>query len=505
MSAPRAQRGNARSGIALEVSELALLPMGDFRAALLDELHTGGRASALFALPPEAAPSGAFELVAVVAHDDEGRLTLLRGKVEGRAFPSLTSRHPQLQAFEREIHELHALEPEGHPWLKPLRFHGELDGVSPPHTFFRVEGSAIHEVGVGPVHAGIIEPGHFRFQCQGEEVLSLEIQLGYQHRRAERLVAGAKTPRALALAEELAGDSSIAHAWAYCSLREALAGTLAPPRALALRALALELERLANHIGDLGALCNDVGYLPGASYFGRLRGEFLNLTLELCGNRFGRGLLLPGGVRYNLDSLAVKQMLDRLHLAARDCRSTAAMLFDAPGVVGRFEGTGALTRQASDELGLVGPAARACGSPRDTRLDHPMPGLEPLAREAPPPKRATAETGDVLGRAQVRWAEADASLDYVERLLLALPPGPVRQEAPPLRPGMIAAQLVEGWRGEVAHVALTNHEGALAAYKVVDPSFHNWFGLAMALRGNAISDFPLCNKSFNLSYCGHDL
>jgi Ni,Fe-hydrogenase III large subunit len=273
-----------------------------------------------------------------------------------------------------------------------------------------------------------------------------------------------------------------------------------PETALWLRAIALELERLANHVGDLGALCNDVGFLPGASWFGRLRGEFLNATMEIAGNRFGRGLLTLGGVRMGVPMDLRRDLLGRLAVARRDLEDVAALTFESPSVLSRFEHAGVVSRATAQELGLVGPVARASGCTRDVRCDHPLGafvewGLAP----------SVETTGDVLARARVRWLEIGTSLEFVLARLAALPDGPLTVEVPPARPGALVAVLVEGWRGEILHVAATGDDGNLNAYRVFDPSLRNWFGLTMALRGNPISDFPLCNKSFNLSYSGHDV
>jgi Ni,Fe-hydrogenase III large subunit len=368
------------------------------------------------------------------------------------------------------------------------------------HPFFQVQGAGVHEVAVGPVHAGIIEPGHFRFQCSGETVHHLEIHLGYQHRGAEALLRDASPARRMAVAETIAGDTSIGHGVAYCRAMESLAGVEVPETALWLRAIALELERLANHVGDLGALCNDVGFLPGASWFGRLRGEFLNATMEIAGNRFGRGLLTLGGVRMGVPMELRRDLLGRLAVARRDLEDVAALTFESPSVLSRFEHAGVVSRATAQELGLVGPVARASGCTRDVRCDHPLGafvewGLAP----------SVETTGDVLARARVRWLEIGTSLEFVLARLAALPDGPLTVEVPPARPGALVAVLVEGWRGEILHVAATGDDGNLNAYRVFDPSLRNWFGLTMALRGNPISDFPLCNKSFNLSYSGHDV
>ena len=358
----------------------------------------------------------------------------------------------------------------------------------------------MHEVAVGPVHAGIIEPGHFRFQCHGEVVHHLEIVLGYQHRGLERALLGGPHRATLPQVEELSGDSSVAHCLAYCQALEALSGCALPPRAQALRALALELERLAAHTGDLGALAGDVAFLPTAAYCGRLRGVFLNLTAELCGNRFGRAYVRPGGVARDLAEDGVSRMLHALERAEGDLRSAVGLFFSAGSVLARTEQVGVVSRDTAIELGLVGVAARASGVPIDTRHDHPT-GMYRMAQVPV----ATAMGGDVHARATVRWLEIQRSLELVRALLRELPARAVLTEPGELRPGAAVVSLVEGWRGEVAHVVLTDEKGRFRRYKVVDPSFHNWPGLEVAVRGEQISDFPLCNKSFNLSYSGHDL
>jgi Ni,Fe-hydrogenase III large subunit len=346
----------------------------------------------------------------------------------------------------------------------------------------------------------VIEPGHFRFQCHGEVVFHLEISLGYQHRGVERRLVGGPDKRTLHYMETLAGDTTVGHATAYCQLVEALAGARVPARALSLRAIALELERIANHTGDLGALANDVGFLPTASYCGRLRGDFLNLTAAVCGNRFGRGLVRPGGVGFDVDGGRAEEMGARLDAAVSDVESAVGLLWSSASVLARFENTGQVDRGTAAALGLVGFAARASGLDRDVRRDHPS-GLYRFAKV--PVSRL--ESGDVFARAYVRWLEIRRSATFVREQLAALPRGATLAAPGALAPERVGVSLVEGWRGEICHVAITDPAGKLASYKVVDPSFHNWTGLAMALRDQQISDFPLCNKSFDLSYCGHDL
>ena len=288
------------------------------------------------------------------------------------------------------------------------------------------------------------------------------------------------------------------HAWAHCGAVEALAGAEVTTRANSLRSVALELERLANHAGDLGAMAGDIGYLPTMSYLGRLRGDFLNLTAMICGNRFGRGLVRPGGVGFDLDGPATERMRERLAEAVADTRTAAGLMWRAPSVMSRFEGTGVVSKDTALSLGLVGGAARASELDRDARKDFPMPPGESFPS-------VVEESGDVRARADVRRREIDVSAGFIESRLRELPAGETRAVVGPLAADSLAVCVVEGWRGEICHAALTDGAGRFARYKVVDPSFHNWPGLAMALRDEAISDFPLCNKSFNLSYCGFDL
>jgi Ni,Fe-hydrogenase III large subunit len=300
--------------------------------------------------------------------------------------------------------------------------------------------------------------------------------------------------------ETAAGDTTIGHCTAYCEVLESLGSSQATARGSALRGIALELERLANHVGDLGALAGDVGFLPTASYCGRLRGDFLNLTAEICGSRFGRGLVRPGGAQFDLDEAMVAALRERLDRAFTDSRAAIELLWGAPSVMERFEGTGVVPREVALELGLNGPAARASGLDRDARRDHPS----GIFRFHHIPV-AIADSGDVFARAYVRWLEIQRSVTFVGELLAALPRGPLWREVASVGGSRVAVSLVEGWRGEICHVALTDAAGRFERYKVIDPSFHNWSAVAYALRGQQISDFPLCNKSFNLSYCGHDL
>jgi len=499
----------AANGRPVEVRSVPILFPNEFHSAIQEGVASNLRVSAFFG----AAVEGGTDLWAVLSDDLRTALRFLRTHVDVDALPSLTPKCPQVHLFEREIAEQFGLRFEGHPWFKPVRYHhswsAERDAWNRPKSdapvvgvtdFYRVEGEEIHEVAVGPIHAGVIEPGHFRFQCHGEEVFHLEISLGYQHRGVEKALIGGPNKRTVHYMETLAGDTTIAHATAYARILEALGRAQDPARAQVIRGIALELERLANHVGDLGALAGDVGYLPTSSFCGRLRGDFLNMTAMLCGSRFGRGLVRPGGVAFDLSAEGASALLKRLDAAERDLRVAVPLLWDTSSVMARFEDIGRLPREVAVTLGVVGPAARACGLDRDVRHDHPA-GIYRFSHIPV----STLSTGDVFARAYVRWMEVQSSITFIRESLQSLPAGPIRNEVKPPEPGRIVATLVEGWRGEVCHVAVTDATARFARYKVVDPSFHNWSAVAYALRNQQIFDFPLCNKSFGLSYCGHDL
>jgi Ni,Fe-hydrogenase III large subunit len=467
----------------------------------------GWRIVALFGTPESAAT---LRLISVVARDDAGELAVASAIVDQR-YPSLSARCRQATRFEREIAEQCGAVPDGALSLGPLRRHpadhAPVDWETPLHdrkayAFDRVSGDEVHEVAVGPVHAGVIEPGHFRFQAHGEEVLSLEIMLGYQHRGVERLLETADWAghRAVLVAESIAGDTVIGHASAACGAIEALARSRKTPRAQSIRGIALELERLANHIGDLGALSGDVAFHPASAYLARLRGECLNLLMTISGNRYGRGLIRPGGVAFDIPPEMATEVARRVERLRDDLGPVLELLFDASSVQSRFEDVGVVTREQVIANGYVGPVARSCEVARDVRHDFAY-GVYRFAQIPV----AQAWAGDVQARALVRRLEIQRSLEFVIEQVSALPRGVVRVECGALQPSELVVALEEGWRGEIAHVVMTDAGGRIRRHKVIDPSFHNWSALSGAMTGNQISDFPLCNKSFNLSYAGHDL
>ena len=501
-----------KNATAAPLASVPLVSFAEFRDAVKQAVQEHSmRVASFFAMPEE---NGDHRMTVVLCGDNTDLLYLLSFRA-GRRYPALTADMPQFHWFEREIAEQYGIVPENHPWLKPIRFHRTLDnapdawGRTDAPTagvtdYFRMQGTAAHEVAVGPVHAGVIEPGHFRFQCMGEDVYSLEIELGYQHRGIEKMLLGGPDKKTQHFMETAAGDTTVASATTYARIMEALCGCTVPGRAQAIRALALELERIANHTGDCGALAGDVAFLPTASYCGRIRGEYLNMTAEICGNRFGRNLVIPGGVQFDIPQTMSEKLLAWLDRIRPELFHALDLFFDTPSVLDRFENTGTVSKEDARAIGLVGVAGRACGLGMDTRQSHPDGGYQ--LRPIQPLRPANALTGDVLSRAAVRYGEIRHSERYVRDWLKALPEGDVCTElASTPAPDMIAVAITEAWRGELCHTAVTDKNGKFRRYKIVDPSFHNWFGLALALRGQQISDFPICNKSFNLSYCGHDL
>ncbi len=437
-------------------------------------------------------------------------LVLLRGHAEpGQSYPSLTLEFPAAQIFERELWEQTGLVPEGHPWLKPVRFEAARQGTMDSYPFFKVRGAEVHEVGVGPIHAGVIEPGHFRFMCHGEQVHHLEIQLGYQHRDVETLLRTRKPEQLTPLVESVVGDSVLAYSTAYANALESL--THRPPAhaTLASRAIGLELERVAIHLATLGGLATDIAYLQAAATYGRLRTAIINATQRVCGNRFGRGWIRPGAAA-QLDPTLRQDVLNTLRAFLPDFQQVNALMRSSHSVQARFHGIGTVAPQAAVDLGLTGAVGRASGVALDLR--HALPGAV-YSRFVP--TGCQQSSGDCWARMAQRMEEGEASTQWLLRVLtdpaldLADTPAPY-QRAPAdlawtMAPNTLCAALIEGVRGPVLVALETDATGAIVHAKVQDPSLANWFGLAYALRNQPISDFPICNKSFDLSYCGNDL
>lgn len=418
---------------------------------------------------------------------------------------SFTAHNLAFHFFEREIHEKFGIKYLDHPWLKPARFlfdRADKNSCIENYPFFAIDSEELHEVGVGPIHAGVIEPGHFRFICNGEQILHLEIQLGFQHRGIENLFLNLKKLVQLnSLAENIAGDTVAGHSMAFSNLWESLCD-FKPDENLSLsRSLALELERIAIHTGDLSAMCTDVAYQLGSAVFGRLRTPLINFFQVWCGNRLAKGLIRAGKNNYPFTgdhAINLKHVLD---LYEPDFDEMCKETFNLPTLLGRFEKTGVVTMEQAMSIGTVGMSARMTNISRDIRLSHPHDYY--LTRVHDP---VLKNHGDVYSRAQIRKEEIKQSIGYIKEIIGKMP-GENRKKAPlgSPTPNSFAISLVEGWRGEICHCAITDEKGELAHYKVKDPSIHNWLALALAVRNNEISDFPICNKSFNLSYCGHDL
>ncbi|OIP83756.1 MAG: hypothetical protein AUK44_04350 [Porphyromonadaceae bacterium CG2_30_38_12] len=409
------------------------------------------------------------------------------------------------EKFEREIHENFGFNYTDHPWSKPVRYPHDRDDktqIMDNYPFYSIDSEELHEVGVGPIHAGIIEPGHFRFICNGEQILHLEIQLGYQHRGIESLFVQKKQlAQRATLAENITGDTVVGHGVAFAHVYESLAN-FKPARDIEFaRTLALELERIAIHVGDLSAVCTDIAYQLGSAVFGRLRTPIINFMQEWCGSRLSKSLIRPGENRYPFTPELAQRLCQVLDVFEPDFMEMANKLFTLPSALSRFERTGVVSFDDALSIGAVGMAARMTNLNRDIRASHPFSLYAELEHE-PILKRH----GDVYSRVQIRRREVEQSLRYVRTMLTDVPEiSTVNQELKALTPNAFSLSLVEGWRGEICHCALTDTKGELMLYKIKDPSFHNWLALALSVRNNEISDFPICNKSFNLSYSGHDL
>jgi Ni,Fe-hydrogenase III large subunit/Ni,Fe-hydrogenase III component G len=430
------------------------------------------------------------------------------------AIPSLATLHYPASRFEREIADLFGIRVLGHPDPRPLVRHAfwpadwfplrkdaaprEFHDDGQPFPFQQVGGEGVYEIPVGPVHAGIIEPGHFRFSVVGETIIDMKARLYFTHKGTEKLFEGKAPADGVALAERVSGDTTVGHALAYCQALEAAAGVTAPARARHLRVVLLELERLYNHVGDVGMILNDTGFAVAHAHCFRIRERLLRLNKRVTGNRLLRGGVIAGGVA--MDAPPGLDVAAEVEAALRDFDEMVAISLDNTLVADRLDTTGRLTARTARDHGVLGLVARASGLDADVRRDHPYAAYAEIA-----PRVIVNETGDVRARTLVRVEEARESARLIRRALQTLPSGPLAVSVPPLPPFEPAFSLVEGWRGAVIHWVMAGAGGALERVKVFDPSFLNWPALSYALVNNIVPDFPLCNKSFNQSYSGNDL
>jgi len=450
--------------------------------------------------------AGKIRLICCIADDEQNSIYISSSVVDAKqALPSFSKHKIVFEKFEREIHENYGIAYTDHPWLKPVRFpfnRAHKNNTVANYPFFKIESEELHEVGVGPIHAGIIEPGHFRFICNGEQILHLEIQLGYQHRGIEQLfLEKKKLLQRITLAESIAGDSVAGHTVAFVNLWESLCKYQSGRNLQLARTIALELERVAIHTGDLSAMCTDVAYQLGSAVYGRLRTPVINYFQSWCGNRLAKGLIRAGKNNYPFTKALTGELIKIFDAYEKDFEEITEELFSLPSALSRFEKTGVITTEQAATLGTVGMVARMSSINRDIRSSHAHDLYVELNHQP-----FIKHHGDVYSRAQIRKQEIRQSIGYIRHLLQNIPQGsnnPGQLSSP--QPNAFTISLVEGWRGEICHCAITGNGGELIHYKIKDPSFHNWLALALAVRNNEISDFPISNKSFDLSYCGHDL
>ncbi len=438
------------------------------------------------------------------------------------SFPSLTPEDQEFAMYEREILTFFGLNPDGHPQPERITLHAENfpkdiyplrkefqwnTVITEPQekewaTFKRYEGEGVYEIPVGPVHAGIIEPGHFRFSVLGEEILRLESRLGYVHKGTEKLFEVLSSEKRVALAERISGDSSFHHALAYCQAIETLASVEVPRRAIYLRTILAELERLANHFNDLAFIMLDTGLAFGGSQGTRLRERVMEWNERLTGHRFLRGMLLPGGLTQDISNdqlIALKA--DSMDLE-QDFREIMEAVSESLSLLNRLQNTGRIERSIGIDHGIVGIGARAIGIKADARTDFSYAAYERIQFSVP-----TETAGDVFARYKIREREVYQSFKILHQAIEqeASKNGPIAATVNSLTPNAHAVGLVEGWRGDIVYFIATDSVGAVTRVKVRDPSFLNWPVFPYLVTSDMVPDFPLINKSFNLSYSGNDL
>ncbi|MFZ5862906.1 MAG: NADH-quinone oxidoreductase subunit C [Nitrospirota bacterium] len=435
-----------------------------------------------------------------------------------RIFPSITPHIHAAKWYEREIRDLFGLIPEGHPDLRRLVRHEHWPRGTHPlkkdfawdhvmgrqqgeYHFRRIEGEGVFEVPVGPIHAGIIEPGHFRFSVAGEPIMQLELRHFWKHRGVEKLFENRPLVDGASLAEKVSGDTSFGHTLAYCEAVERLMEITVPPRARYLRTLFLELERLHNHIGDVGAICNDAAYALALAHAGRMKERLMQLADRLTGSRFLRGVNVVGGTAIDLNQSRLDEVCREADATDKDFGELAAIVFGNASLTDRLESTGILSEQIAWDHGVMGVVGRASNIDRDVRRDRPFAAYSDLGVRVP-----VFNYGDVRARVRVRIDEVTESIRLIRQVCERIPASEVRTAIPgPPETGQWGLGAVEGWRGEILYYVMAGEHGAIHRCKVRDPSFVNWPAIQFAVLGNIIPDFPLINKSFNLSYAGTDL
>jgi len=427
------------------------------------------------------------------------------------AIPSATFITPAAAWYERELHDQFGVTVDGHPDPRPLVFHEnwpkgvhpmaqDVSGVpfaSGEYQFLKIDGVGVCEVPVGPVHAGIIEPGHFRFSVVGDTILHLELRHFYTHKGTEKLFQGKPASNGTMIAESVSGDNCFAHAVAYCQAVEAACDTSVPVRAQGIRLIGLELERMMAHIGDVGALCGDVGFMVPAARAAQLKEELLRMSAKVVGTRYWRGISAPGGVTRDISTSDQSLLRQTIASVAREFAELAQMILETPSVQNRFESTGELKPLVARDFAVVGPVARASGVHLDVRHDHPY-----GAYRNRPFVPVTYHYGDVLSRARVRIDETHASAVLLDQALGELPSGEVLHKMSVTTDAQ-GFSAVESPRGELLYW-IELRGGKIARCHIKSPSFQNWPALPLTMPGNIIADFPLINKSFNLSYSGCD-
>src|SRR5579863_946564 len=487
----------------------------ELRAACAAARENGGLLHALWGTD-ERDRAGGF-LLRVALQDAEG-LLILEHPLDGGAtsgYPNLAEIFPAAARMQRAAFDVLGLCAYGgdtRDWLRhaawpldyyPLRHDAgsETGPVKDEHyQFVTVTGDGVHEIAVGPVHAGVIEPGHFRFSVVGEKVLRLEERLGYTHKGIEKRFEALPLMEGQRLAARVSGDSAVAFSWAYCMAAESILGVTPPARALWLRALLLERERLANHLGDLGALGNDAGFAVGLSHFSRLKEDLLRANVPAFGARYPMDAVVPGGVAFDLSEAARAALKAGLLALQKEVRALRDIYDDHAGLQDRFVGAGRVAPALARDLGLIGLAGRASGQSWDVRADHPAAPYDALEIQ-----QCGALEGDVAARVAVRFDEVFESLRLCALLLDGLPAGAVRVEPPPAPADRLGVGWIEGWRGPVLVMLESGEGGSIRRCHPHDPSWQNWPVLEHAVLGNIVPDFPLINKSFNLSYSGQDL